>query len=838
MFSLKEAKLYRAIKLSQNPLFSYAKVFKKISFLFFVFFLVAFIYGFLMNNFSVSLNSKILGLLSLSLYFWILFSLLNSFFGEVIKKNTNKLNDDFKNNFNLADVLSFNTLKLIYETEDKFKEDFCCAVLYRLLSIKSKRIDFIFNRLLIDKNAFKKELLDHIKTKKHSGKDIETIILSAAQRAKSYAKNVVQITDLFYSFCENNDLLKDFLLKNNISLDDVNEVILWVEKVRDLQKKSSRWWDRENLLLKGSIGREWSFGYTPTLDAFSFDWTRTRYAVYTEEVFGHDKELKELESILSKKGINNALIIGLVGSGRRSLIRKLAQKSFVGESVPELNFLRFVELDLKKMLTVSENMAQFEKLLNKIFNEVIEAGNIILIVEDIHNFANTKREVGRVDITGILTPYLKSELFRIIAITDPSSYFRYIEDNKTFDSLFEKIQVREITLEEALQIIKMRALVKEYQYKKFISFKALKLIVNLCEKYIPNIPFPEKAIRILDEVFNYAKNLKVQIITEDIVYEVFSNRLGIPVGKIEEKEKEKLLNLEELIHQRIIDQQEAVEEISSALRRARSEITIRKGPLGAFLFLGPTGVGKTETAKALADIYFGSEENIIRLDMSEFQNIEDVEKLIGGDNYPEGILSQKVKEKPFSLLLLDEIEKANLNILNLFLQVLDEGHLMDASGQRISFNHTIIIATSNAGYELIVKSIKEGKEMQSIKEELIDYLIQNSIFRPEFLNRFDAIVVFKNLSKEDLLEIANLMLTKLKKNLQDKGIEFVITEDVKEKIAKLGFNPIFGAREMRRVIQDKLEDEIAKALLKGELKAGDKFKFVVKGEVLLLEKIN
>ena len=282
-----------------------------------------------------------------------------------------------------------------------------------------------------------------------------------------------------------------------------------------------------------------------------------------------------------------------------------------------------------------------------------------------------------------------------------------------------------------------------------------------------------------------------------------------------------LLNLEKLLQKRIINQQEAVKEVSTALRRARAEVTASKGPMGTFLFLGPTGVGKTETSKALAAIYFGSEAKMIRLDMSEFQNVTDIPRLIGSAG-EEGLLTTQVRENPFSLILLDEIEKAHKNILNLFLQVLDEGHLTDGLGRKVDFKNSIIISTSNAGYQIILKALREKTEWSQVKGKILDYLFEKAIFRPEFINRFDAVVVFSPLSKENLLDIAELMLQKLKKNLKEKNIEFIITQPLKAEIAELGYDPTFGARQIKRVIQDKVENVLASALLSGKIKRGDK----------------
>ena len=325
----------------------------------------------------------------------------------------------------------------------------------------------------------------------------------------------------------------------------------------------------------------------------------------------------------------------------------------------------------------------------------------------------------------------------------------------------------------------------------------------------------------MEEVLVSLSQSKEEILLPKDVSKIISEKTDIPVGQLSLQEKQTLLNLENLIHERIINQEEAVKEVSSALRRAKSEITVRKGPMGTFLFLGPTGVGKTETAKALAAIYFGDEERIIRLDLSEYQNPQDLKRLIGSVDEQSFFVSQ-VRETPFALVLLDEIEKAHPNILNLFLRILDEGFMTDGFNRKISFTNTIIIATSNAGYQVILESLAKKLEMPKIKARLLNNIFEQGIFRPEFINRFDAVVVFKSLSKENLLGIADLLMKKLKKNLMEKGVDLVITDALKEKIVELGYDPIFGAREMRRVIQDKVENLLAPALLSGKLKRGNK----------------
>jgi ATP-dependent Clp protease ATP-binding subunit ClpC len=371
-------------------------------------------------------------------------------------------------------------------------------------------------------------------------------------------------------------------------------------------------------------------------------------------------------------------------------------------------------------------------------------------------------------------------------------------------------------------ILENLSLQLEAKYKLFVSYPALRETFEMCRRFLPSFPFPKKALDLLDETMIYVKRFtKEKVILPSHVAKIISQKTQIPVGEMESKEKEILLNLENLIHQRIINQSEAVREVSTALRRARSEISVKTAPMGTFLFLGPTGVGKTETSKALAEIYFGSESKMIRLDMSEFQNTTDISRMIGSAG-EEGMLTTAVKENPFSLILLDEIEKAHPNILNLFLQVLDEGFLTDGVGRKIDFKNTIIIATSNAGYQLILQAIKENSNWEELRQRMMDHLFEKGTFRPEFINRFDATVIFKPLTQENLMDISALMLGKIQRGLKSKGMDLIITDNLKRKIAELGYDPKFGARQMKRVVQDKVENELASALLSNRLARGNR----------------
>lgn len=355
----------------------------------------------------------------------------------------------------------------------------------------------------------------------------------------------------------------------------------------------------------------------------------------------------------------------------------------------------------------------------------------------------------------------------------------------------------------------------EYKYNLLFPLQTLKKIIELSDRYIHEIPFPEKALRLLEEAAVKFSSGKITLVTPQNIEDLVSKKTNIPLGEATIQEKDKLLNLEDYLHQRVVGQDEAIKAIADTLRRVRSGLATGKRPAGVFLFLGPTGVGKTETAKTLAQNYFNSEKNMIRLDMSEYQGADSVERLIGTVSNPNGILINAVMANPFSLILLDEIEKADKNVLNLFLQIFEDGRLTDPRGRVSDFTNSIIIATSNAGSEYIREKLAGGE--MNLSETLITYLQEKEIFSPEFLNRFDAVIIYKPLTRQELLEIANLMIKEVNKRLETKKIKVEVEPDALEKLVDLGYNPEFGARPMRRVITQKIENLLAKKMLSGEV---------------------
>ena len=839
MFNLKEAAIFQPLIWGNFPVFRFTRTFKKLFLVLFIIFFGLFFYGFIPERFTPQISSKLLGAATISLVFGFASWTGEIFFNSKLKKPRLKVKIaealTKPDEYNLAEFLSYEAARAIWQAINFSKkrglpEIPSEAILY--FSLEGwPEANFVFSRALLNLKEIKKELKDYLDSLKgEEGRfnetlspDSQKVILEAAGIAQNRGKENIKVEDVIISLSKIDPIFRKYLIAGGLKTDDIENLTWWLEFLEEKTAERKKFWEWKNLIKKGSLAKNWAAGFTITLDQFSTDWTEVVKKRGLEEIMGSDEEVMEMERILSQEGVHNVLLIGEPGTGRKSVIHALTQKLLFGQSLPELNYKRVVSLDIVSILTRFQSSGEVEAVLEEIFQEVVSAGNIILVIDEFYSFISSPSgRSGSFDISPIILRYLPLPNFRIIGITSFLGLHLFIEKNPAILNFLSKVEVSDLTEKETIRLLENSVLSLEQKYKKFICYPTLRDIVKYSARYIHDVPFPKKAIDLLEEVMTYTvRYTKSKIVLPEYVSKLVSKKTDIPVGELELREREILLNLESLIHQRIINQEEAVKEISAALRRARADLTIRKGPMGCFLFLGPTGVGKTETAKALAEIYFGSENKIIRLDMSEFQNVIDIPRLLGSPE-EEGLFTTQVRERPFSLILLDEIEKAHPNILNLFLQVLDEGNLTDGLGRKIDFKNSIIIATSNAGYLVILEALKKDRAMPKIKDELLDFLFKEGIFRPEFINRFDAVIVFKSLTKENLLDIAELLLQKLKKNLKEKEIEFIITQPLKEKITELGYHPIFGAREMRRVIQDKIENVLASALLSGQLKRGDR----------------
>ncbi len=827
--NIKKASIYQTIK--WNAVLRFSKPLKKLFRILFILVFIIFLYGFLPANFPPSTNRLFLGLslisLSLSLACWMIESFLDI---KLKRTKTEPISDQViahPESYNLIDFLGFEAAKAIYDVEKlaqkKNIKSNSSVLLYFLLK-DNPELSFIFNRALLDVKGIQEVLKNSFLGLEG---DLTKIVLESVKTAHKRGKTKADAGDMLINLAAENPVFKKVLIDKKLKVKDIENLVWWLDSLKKRIEQNSRWWQYDNFIRrKGFLAKEWTSGFTINLDKFSKNWSEIMRNRGFPEVIGHESELAQLERILSSREEgSNVLLIGEPGTGRKSIIHAFTIRSTLGQSLPDINHKVVKELDLTKLFTQLQDKEEIEAILDQIFKEALLAGNIILVIDQFHNFVQGQEKAGMLDISAILSSYLMFPQFQLVAITDFVNFHKTIEQNPSLLSLFGKVEVSEISEQEITRLLEQKALSLEFQNKIFISYPALRDVIIYNERYFPNLSSPEKELESLSEAVTQALSVKSSVLLPQHVAQIISQKSQTPVGEMEEREKATLLNLEELIHKRIINQNEAVDDVAAALRRARAEITIRKGPMGAFLFMGPTGVGKTETAKALSEIYFGSESKMIRLDMSEFQAIRDIARLIGSRE-EEGFLTTQVRENPFSLILFDEIEKANPKILNLLLQVLDEGFLTDGLGRKTYFQDSIIVATSNAGYKIILKALQEHEAWPEVKEKILDYIFDKGIFRPEFINRFDSVVLFKALTHENLLDIAQLMLAKLQKNIKQKDIELVISQELKEKIVELGYNPIFGAREMRRVIQDKIENVLAEAILANKIKGGDKIKIL------------
>lgn len=621
-------------------------------------------------------------------------------------------------------------------------------------------------------------------------------------------------------------------LKNALIFSRIKHKKLFYQKLPQMISGFSRW--QKPFGFKARMNRSWTSRPTKFLDAISLDLTEIARRNKIGFLMGHKEEFNKLVDILNRPDKGNCLLIGEGGSGKSSLIAYLA-KEIAEDRVPKNLFdRRLIILNISDVIAGTKEVGEIQKKINSAIKEVMMAGNIILCIPDIHNLALTSdKEIRAMDL---FKPVFASGVIKTIGTTTQSNYRTYIESDSEFNAQFEKIRIEEISEDEAIQILLFEALLLERQSGIFISYRAIKRVVNLAKRFFRDKLLPGSAVDLLEQAISFAKENKFKILTENIVNDFVGRRIKAPLGAAKEKEAKLLLNLEEVIHERLINQETAVSAIASAMRQYRAGLSKGKGPIASFLFVGPTGVGKTELSKILADIYFGGEDSMLRFDMSEYQDIKAIYRFIGSSdlNTP-SILTEALKLKPYSLILLDEFEKAHPDILNLFLQVFDEGWLTDNFGNKIDFSNTIIIATSNVHsvyiQEEINKNVPANVLSENLKKKLTDY------FKPELLNRFDSITVFRPLNIEEIEKISEINLHKLVEQVEkNQGVKITYNQDVLDLIAKLGWDPAFGARPLKGVINGKIKDPISKMFLSKEIKRGDGVQILVLDEKFQISK--
>ena len=656
-------------------------------------------------------------------------------------------------------------------------------------------------------------------------------------------------------------------------------------------------------------GRNEEATLTPTLDQYSRDLTAMARAGRLDPVIGREKETERVIQILCRRGKNNPCLIGEPGVGKTAIVEGIAQ-SLVNGNVPDIVAdKRLVSLDMSGLVAKSKYRGEFEDRIKKVINEVETAGNVLLFIDELHTIIGAGGAEGALDASNILKPALARGDVQVIGATTIEEYRKYIEKDAALERRFQPVQVEEPTEEESIEILKgLRKLYEKHHHVQ-ITDEGVEASVRLSARYVNDRFLPDKAIDLMDEAAAKARlgmmhgsdemmqlnreihqteldmehalqegdiekartlketreNLqasreklekknrrvsknKVPVVGENEIADVVAGWTKIPVSRLTESEASRLQKLEETLNKRVIGQEEAVSAVSKAVRRGRVGLKDPKRPIGSFLFLGPTGVGKTEVSKALAEAVFGNEESMIRVDMSEYMEKHSVSKMIGSPpgyvgHEDGGQLSEKVRRNPFSVILFDEIEKAHPDVFNILLQVLDDGHITDSQGRKVDFKNTIIIMTSNAGAQSIIEPKKLGfgaKEDEKQDHERMKASVMEEvkrIFKPEFLNRIDETIVFRALNKDDMKKIIGIMVRDLQKRCKEQlQIDLVVREAAKESIVEKAYDRKYGARPLRRKLQDEVEDRLADALIRGEIHAKDRVIVTTKNKEIIVSK--
>ena len=626
------------------------------------------------------------------------------------------------------------------------------------------------------------------------------------------------------------EMLADFarfeevLAQQDVSVEEFERILAWEISVQEKKDRHAAWWREENLRTIRPIGQYWAYGYTIHLDRYSTDLSRHDSTDYADAEFtGRQEAVNMLLLTLERPGENNAFLVGDAGVGKKTLLHSIARKLRTGafDHNPLLRDKRILLVDMAQALADAQhNDGGVDLFLHQIFHEAAYAGNVIIVVDNFHRYVRDAK--ASYDITPIIAEYLHLPTFQLIALTSRKAYNTELSQRDDLLKYFTTITIEELDEPASIHALlgKFAALERD---SVLFTYGALRDIVRLSGRYRADAPLPERAVDLATEVVLYWKNTGARArIDGALVRDFLTTKTGMPMGAIDGAEKEKLLNMEKILHEKIIGQDDAVRQVAEAVRIMRSGITDTSKPMSSFLFLGPTGVGKTETAKALADVYYGSADAMIRIDMSEFQGADAFKLLIGDEETGElGRLTTAAKEHPYALLLLDELEKAHPRALDLFLQILDEGFVTDAFGDRVNFRNMIIIATSNAGAVFLADQLAQGVPVEDIKQPLIDKIVHDGIYRLEFLNRFSDIILFRPLTQEELHKVVRLMFGRLTTRLKkEKNITLTIDDDVIDVVVRKGYNTTFGARSIARYIDDKISDVIARKIIAGDVVRG------------------
>ena len=725
------------------------------------------------------------------------------------------------------------------------------------------------------------------------------VVVAATEEAKRLKIPQVGTEHLLLGLLQEEVLATKIMCDNHISLEELMKTIY--EKI-GIQPSKAR-------STKGQVSGNSAKDKTPTLDSLSRDLTALARQGKLDPVIGRNEEVRRMIQVISRRTKNNPVLVGEPGVGKTAIVEGLAQRMVNGEVPEEIASKRLMMLDMGALVAGTKYRGEFEERMKKIIEEIYTQQDVILFIDELHTLIGAGGAEGAIDASNILKPALARGELQVIGATTLDEYQKYIEKDAALERRFASIHVEEPTAEDSIQILKGLRKHYEAHHHVEITDEAIQAAVQLSVRYITSRRLPDKAIDLMDETaakarldvttkvspivlleeeilhFEQLKNQAIQhqnfdeaakfrkkelakraklekliekletspqtdyiaSIGEGDIAEVVSQWTGIPLQQMEKKESERLINLESVLHKRVIGQSEAVSAIARSIRRARSGLKDPRRPIGSFLFLGPTGVGKTELAKTLAEAMFGEQDALVRIDMSEYMEKHSVSRLVGSPpgyvGFDEGgQLTEKIRQRPYAVILLDEIEKAHPDVFNILLQVLDDGHLTDSKGRKVDFRNTVIIMTSNLGAVALreEKSVGFGAKTVQQNHDAMEKRIREELknsFRPELLNRIDETIVFHKLQKEELRQIVGIMAKEITSRLQELNITVKITSAVLDVLAEEGFDPEYGARPIRRAIQKKIEDPLSEALLSGEIRFGQqvtigatKGKITIKGK--------
>lgn len=675
------------------------------------------------------------------------------------------------------------------------------ADLWKRLS-RHWQLIFITNHLLISPKDIQNLL---------SGepKDLMFVWDKAAQMADQDGLKAIEPAHVTAGLMLSSKEVNNLLIQVRLTEKDVIEVVSWLNRILRARHRHRQSY--------GGIGRDWSNGWTPMLNQFAVNISAT-----IEHLGGQASSLVNSSGVNQMKqafsqGSGAIALVGPEGIGKTSHVWALAQNLLAEAKDRGLKHNQIYSISPSPIISVARRQGDLEHILNMLMNEASHAGNVVLFFDDFDMFF--KPGVGSFDATKVLQPAVQNRSVRFIFAMNQEDFQRLKATSPALGGLLTPVVLQEPDQPAVMDSLEDAATRFEMKHKVNITYQALTEAYNLSQRYDPDTAYPGRAIKLLEQSLSHQNN---KLVTPESIQATIEQTTGVKTGSAAPAEAEQLLNLEDQIHQRMVNQNHAVSVVASALRRARAGVGDPKRPIGSFMFLGPTGVGKTELAKSIAATYFGNETSMIRLDMSEYQQESDVSRLLSSGQNESTSLAMQVRQRPFSVVLLDEVEKANPNILNLLLQMLDEGQLTDDKGRKVSFKDSIVICTSNAGADTIRQKIEQGEKLEDFAAEFSDQLINSGQFKPELINRFDEIVLFRQLMPNELKQVVQLQMKSVNQSLASQNITVELTDAAAEQLVAQGNDPRLGARPMRRAVQKHVQDVVAEKILKGQAKPGDK----------------